>query len=158
MLLGAVPLLFSDVERKNREHAGDAHSMSAATLGKIKASYADGGRTLELAMTPVYCGSVASVHGFSPAMSVSRVCITFHGTAHAIFVVPPAHDRLVPRSSLRGFHSALRSSLRFCAVASSNGALPTPSCLSEHYPLLLSGVERRTKSMQTTHTVREQSH
>ena len=45
----------------------------------------------------------------------------------------------------------------FCAVASSNGALPTPSRLSEHHPLPLSDVAQKTCTLQTTHTIRAQS-
>ena len=46
----------------------------------------------------------------------------------------------------------------FCTPASSNGALPTPSGLSGHYPLPLSDVGREAKGIQTTHTIRAQSH
>ena len=46
----------------------------------------------------------------------------------------------------------------FGAAASSNGALPTPSGLSQQYSLPLGDVGRKTKDTHTTHTIRAQSH
>ena len=47
----------------------------------------------------------------------------------------------------------------FCtAASSSNGALPTPSGFSQQYSLPLSDLGRKAKGIQTTHTIRAQSH
>ena len=47
-LLGALPSSLSDVGRKNKVQADDAHNTSTDTPGWIMASYAYGGRALEL--------------------------------------------------------------------------------------------------------------
>ncbi len=54
----------------------------------------------QLDVALVYCGSLASVHGFMPACP-SRVSAHIFRRCIALFLVPPTHSRLVLRSLLR---------------------------------------------------------
>ena len=91
----------------------------------------------------------------SASVSVPRVCFHLLRCCSALFLVPPAHNRLFWRSSLL---FTPEGSTPFCTAALSNGALPTPSGLSQQYSLPHGDVGRKAKGIQTTHTIRAHYH
>ena len=81
------------------------------------------------------------------SMSVSRTCFIAHVAALPSF-----------SGTARPQPTCSEVATPFCAAASSNGALPTPSGRSQQYSLPLGDAGRKTKGKQTTHTIRAQSH
>ena len=119
-------------------------------------------------MTLFYCGSLTSVRSPMPAYPYRLSGFTVH-VAALLF----SWSRPQPTCSEEPIHSGslrrslrpvnLRSSLQFTleeatpfrTEASSNGALPS---LSQQYSFSLSDVGRKTKGIQTAHTLRAKLH
>ena len=141
--LGALPNSHRDVGGKT-EYTQTAHTIQAWTPW-------DGSCPLtRTAVAPWSCYHTCVLRFICVRAQPQAACLHYvlrH--CNALSLVPSAHSRLVLRC-LHRRSSLFEGFTPFCAVASSNGALPTPSGLLQQYSVPLCDVGRKTKGIQTT--------